>query len=165
MRWLPRLNRAQLTERRRECARLLRAGQLSQATIARQLGVSRAAVTVWKHTLAESGLRGLAARPVPGRPAQLSASDWQRLLRILKRGALRAGFETDRWTLLRIQSIGRREFDVCHSTVWLSRRLAQLGWSVQQPIARALEQDDELVAAWLQQDWPRIKKKLAAKGR
>lgn len=165
MRWLPKLNRAQMAERRREGARLLRAGRLSQAAIARQLGVSRAAVTSWKQALAESGLRGLAERPVPGRPAQLSTSDWQRLLRILKRGALRAGFETDRWTLPRIQSIVQDEFGVSHSTVWLSRRLAQLGWSVQQPVARALEQEDELVAAWLQQDWPRIKKKLADKGR
>ena len=165
MNWLPKLNRAQLAERRREGARLLRAGQLSQATIARQLGVSRVAVTWWKQALAETGLRGLAARPVPGRPPQLSASDWQRLLRILKRGAPRAGFETERWTLPRIQSVVKRVFGVRHSTIWLSRRLAQLGWSVQHPVARALEQDDELVAAWLEQDWPRIKKKLADKAR
>ena len=164
MEWLPKLNREQLAERRREGARLLRAGKLSQAAIARQLGVSRAAVTLWKQALAVSGLRGLAARRVPGRPPQMSAHDWQRLLRMLKRGALRAGFETNRWTLPRIRSIIQREFDVGYSSAWVSRRLAQLGWSVQQPVARALEQDDALVAAWLQQDWPRIKKKLADKG-
>jgi hypothetical protein len=41
---------------------LLRAGRLSQATIARQPGVSRTAVTKWKKQLAESGWRGLKAR-------------------------------------------------------------------------------------------------------
>ena len=163
MRWLPKLDRRQLTERRREAARMLRAGRMSQAAIARELGVSRVAVTLWKQALAESGLRGLAARPVSGRPAQLSQADWQRLLRILKRGARRAGFETERWTLPRIQSVVKREFQVSYSTVWLSRRLAELGWSVQMPVARALEQDDELVEAWLKHDWPRIKKKLANK--
>ena len=165
MRWLPKLDRRQLTERRREGARMLRSGRMSQAAIARELGVSRAAVTLWKQALAESGLRGLAARPVSGRPAQLSQADWQRLLRILKRGARRAGFETERWTLPRIQSVVKREFQVSYSPVWLSRRLADLGWSVQMPVARALEQDDELVEAWLKHDWPRIKKKLAAKAR
>lgn len=165
MTWLPKLDRQQLTARRREGARLLRAGHLSQAAIARELGVSRAAVTLWKQELAESGLRGLTARPVPGRPALLSRADWQRLLRILKRGARRAGFETERWTLPRIQSVVKREFQVSYSTVWLSRRLAALNWSVQLPVARALEQDDELVEAWLQHDWPRIKKKLADKVR
>ena len=163
MRWLPKLDRQQLTARRREGARLLRAGHWSQAAIARELGVSRAAVTLWKQALAERGLRGLAARPVSGRPAQLSHSDWQRLLRILKRGARRAGFESERWTLPRIQRVVQREFQVSYSTVWLSRRLADLGWSVQLPVARALEQDDELVEAWLKPDWPRIKKKLADK--
>jgi transposase len=146
-------------------ARLLRAGHLNQAAIAGQLGVSRVAVILWKQALAESGLRGLAARPVPGRPAQMRSEDWQRLLRILKRGARRAGFETERWTLPRIGSVVQREFQVSYSTAWLSRRLAQLGWRVQLPVARALEQDDELVAAWLQHDWPRIKKKLADNAR
>lgn len=63
----------------------------------------------------------------------------------------------------RIQSVVKREFQVSYSTAWLSRRLAELGWSVQLPVARALEQDDELVEAWLKHDWPRIKKKLADK--
>src|SRR5712692_9654713 len=135
MTWLPKLDRNQLTEQRREGARLLRAGRVNQAAIARQVNVSRAAVTCWKHELAESGLRGLAARPVPGRPALMSRADWQRLLRLLKRGARRVGFETERWTLPRIQSVMRREFQVSYSTVWLSRRLAQLGWSVQLPVA------------------------------
>ena len=62
-------------------------------------------------------------------------------------------------------SVVKREFQVSYSTVWLSRRLAALNWSVQLPVARALEQDDELVEAWLQHDWPRIKKKLADKVR
>src|SRR3954452_15737443 len=112
MPWLPKMNRAQLAERRREAARLLRAGHLSQAEIARQLGVSRAAVTHWKQELAASGLRGLDPQPVPGRPPQLSAADWQRLLRTLKRGARKAGFETERWTLPRIQTVVQREFEV-----------------------------------------------------
>src|SRR6266511_684045 len=63
MTWTPtRLTRAQMAERRREGARLLRRTKLSQAAIARRLAVSRAAVGQWAKDLATGGLRQLAAR-------------------------------------------------------------------------------------------------------
>src|SRR5215213_4925866 len=100
MTWQPkRWTAAQLEERRLEAARLLRAGKLSQAEIARHLGVSRAAVTHWKHRLEAEGLRGLRRRSPPGGRSHLTASQWQHLLRLLRRGARRAGFATERWTL------------------------------------------------------------------
>jgi transposase len=105
MAWLPNLSKQQLEERRREAARLLRQGQLSQAEIAQELGVSRTAVCQWAKQLEQQGLRGLAARAVSGRPAQMSRADWRRLLTMLKRGAKRAGFPTERWTLIRIHSL------------------------------------------------------------
>jgi len=160
MMWQPNhLSREQLTERRREGARLLRQGRLSQAEIARQLGASRMAVCKWAKQLKSAGLRGLAARPTPGRPPQLTLAQWRQVLRLLKRGARRAGFESERWTLPRIQRVVHQEFGVRYSQSYLSRRLRALGWSRQQPVARALERDDALVTAWLKRDWPRIKKK------
>src|SRR5207249_8976572 len=99
-------------ERRLEGARLLRTGKLSQAEIARQLGVSRAAVTHWKQRLHASGLRGLRHRPPPGGQSYLTASQWQQLLRLLRRGAEPAGFDTERWTLRRIATVIERTFRV-----------------------------------------------------
>jgi hypothetical protein len=40
-----------------------------------------------------------------------------------------------------------------------------MGWSVQKPDTRAIERDEELILAWLQQDWSRIKKSIAARRR
>jgi transposase-like protein len=58
--WRPaHLTPEQMEERRLEAARLLRQGLLSQAEIARQLGVSRASVCRWAATLAQEGPRGL----------------------------------------------------------------------------------------------------------
>jgi transposase len=48
---------------------------------------------------------------------------------------------------------------------YLNRLLRQLGFSLQKPLPQAIEQDQELVEAWLQQDWPRIKKVTAARRR
>ena len=165
MGWQPKhWTAAQLEERRLQAARLLRAGQLSQAEIARQLGVSRAAVTHWKQRLHAAGLRGLRHRPHPGGQSHLTASQWQRLLRLLRRGAQRAGFDTERWTLRRIATVIERTFGVRYHFRSLGPALHARGWSPQRPIPRAKERDEALVEAWLKRDWPRIKRGLAAPG-
>jgi transposase len=164
--WRPReLTPEQLEERRLEAARLLRAGRLSQAEIARRLGVSRMAVSQWAERLRDDphGSATLRRRPKPGRPPRLSPPHWQRLLEILEQGALHSGFETERWTLARIRDLIKRHFGVTYHVHYLSSRLRDLGWSAQVPAVRARERDEELIRAWLDRDWPRIKKKLTAR--
>jgi transposase len=166
--WRPRhLTRSQREERRLEAGRLLQAGHLSHADIARRLGVSRMAVSKWARQLRQhhGDIGSLHTRPIPGRPARLSVEQWQRVLAVLKEGALKAGFETDRWTLLRIRAVILVAFGVRYHAHYLARRLKALGWSPQQPAVYARERDDALVRAWLTHDWPRIKKRLAASKR
>src|SRR3954452_15237465 len=163
--WQPaRLTRAQLEERRLAAARLLRAGALAPAEIARQMGVSRAAVTQWKQRLDRDGLSALRQRRSSGRPARLSEAQWDELLTLLQQGAVAAGFETERWTLRRIGRVIARTFGVRYHFRSLGRALRARGWSPQRPIPQARERDEALVAAWLKRDWPRIKRGLAAQG-
>jgi transposase len=159
-RWTP----AQLEERRLAAARLLRAGRLTQAEIARRVGVSRASVTRWKGRLGRDGLRGMRRRASPGRPSRLRPAQWAQLLRLLRGSAVAAGFETERWTLRRIAALVERTFGVRYHPRSLRPALRARGWSPQLPVARARERDDALVEAWLKRDWPRIKKRLAAQG-
>jgi transposase len=164
MTWTPsKLTREQLEERRLEGGRLLRAGTLSQAEIARHLNVSRASVSAWAKILKQDGLRGLRSRKALGSSSKLTKAQKQRLKRLLDRGALACGFATDRWTLSRVADLIQREFDVTYHPNYLSRLLASLGFSPQKPLPQAVEQDEALVRAWLQQDWPRIKKGAAAR--
>jgi transposase len=150
-----------MEERRREAARLLRAGKLRPAEIARQLSVSRSAVSQWAAQLQAGGLRQLRRRRGGGRPAKLTAEQRQQLRRTLRRGAQRAGFATERWTLARVQQVIERDFGVRYHRHHLSWLLEQLDWSVQQPLPRAAERDEAVIRAWLAQDWPRIKKGAA----
>lgn len=163
--WRPRrLTPEQLEERRLEAARLLRTGRLSQAQIARRLGVSRMAVSYWAKQLTDSpeGLAALRRRSKPGRPSRLTDQQWQDLLGVLAQGAMRSGFTTERWTLPRIRTVIERRFGVTYHVDHLSVRLRDLGWTAQIPAIRARERDEELIQAWLDRDWPRIKKRLAA---
>ena len=148
----------QKEERRMAGARLLKAGRLSQAEIARQLEISRATVSDWAKRLRLGGRRQLRRRKPTGRRAKLTPDQQKALLRQLKRGALAAGFDTDRWTGARIQRLIEREFGVSYHARYLPRLLHQLGWSRQLPLARAVERDEDLIRAWLVHDWPRIKK-------
>ncbi len=163
MAWQPsKLTREQMAERRREGGRLLRAGKLSQTEIARELGVSDAAVSHWKKQLAAAGRKGLAATVSTGRPKKLNRTQRRQLLRLLKRGARAAGFDTERWTQARIQQVIAREFQVQYHPLYISRLLKVLGWSVQKPEPHPQEQDPAAVAAWQHQGWANLKKKRAA---
>lgn len=84
------------------------------------------------------------------------------MLDILARGAKRSGFETERWTLPRVRAVIERRWGVTYHGDYLSTRLRGLGWTVQVPAVQAAERDEELIRAWLDRDWPRIKKRLAA---
>jgi transposase len=157
--WKPSaLTRAQMEERRLAGGRLLKARILSQARIADELGVSRASVCDWAKHFESGGLRRLRGRPTPGRPTKLTKQQRRELVRHLKRGALAAGFQTDRWTLQRIRELIERLFGVTYHPNYLNRFLRKLNWTPQQPLPLAQERDEELIQAWLKKDWPRIKK-------
>ena len=154
-----------MAERRRAGARLLEKGKKSQAEIARLVGVSEAAVSVWAKKVREQGKDGLKSRKASGRPANLTPKDKTKLLEKMKAGAMAAGFETERWTQACVQEMIEKEFGVHYHQNYISRLLHDLGWSVQQPETRAMERDEELIRAWLSKDWNRIKKSAAARRR
>ena len=150
-----------MEDRRRAGAQLIRRGKLSHATIARELGVSRSAVGHWARVLNTGGLRSLRRRKASGRPPKLSPEQQRKLKRLVKRGALAAGFESDRWTLARVRHLIQQKFKVVYHVNYLGRLLRKLGRTPQVPLARAVERDEELIRAWTEHDWPRIKKGAA----
>jgi transposase len=162
--WRPaHLTPEQMEERRLAAARLLRQGRFSQADIARQLGVSRASVSRWAATLAQQGRRGLATRVRTGREPRLDEKAWARLGRLLDRGAMAAGFATERWTLRRIAALIEREFGVHYHPRYLERPLKAHGFSVQHPATRAKERDELVIAVWPKRDWVVLKRRPSGK--
>jgi len=153
----PEGNQKTLEQRRYHAVELLEQG-IGTNEVAQRLGVTSGAVSQWKATYQQYGKAALAATPNTGRPPGLTATQKQRLLRLLLRGPRRFGFATELWTLERIGKVIRSRFGIDYdpSTVW--HILRDLGWSCQKPQCRARERDEQAIAAWRKQDWPRIKK-------
>jgi transposase len=129
-------------ERRRlEAGQLLLTTTLSKAEIARRLGVSRSAVTQWAQQMKkrQGRLDALRSRPHTGRPPRLGKANWRLVLALLRRGAVEAGFTTERWTLARVQQLIQREFGISYSKSYLSDKLYSLGWSLRRPASRDTE--------------------------
>lgn len=148
--------------------RRLRAGRLllrsvTQAEVARRVGVTRTTVSDWNAKLNAGGLQGLKRRP-RGRPPGLDTAQRRALIARLKEGALAHGFATELWTLPRVGQLIERQFARAYSESQVWRILMSLGFSCQRPAARALERNEAAIRQWKQQRWPTLKKTLRNKG-
>jgi transposase len=158
----PRGTAKQLEERRRRAIQLLNEG-MSPSEVARAVKSSTSSVWRWRDAYRAKGWRGLRPRPIPGRPSKLSSSQKEKLIEVLTRGPAAAGYRTELWTLERVAQVIQRRFGVDYdpSAVW--HILRKLGWSSQKPERQARERNEEEVQRWREVDWPRIKKRSAAR--
>ena len=151
------LDRLKLERRRMRGARLLQQG-VSEAEVARRVGVHRQSVNRWAQQLAKGGRGALKRAPHTGRPPQLSAMDRRRIEQGLKRGPEALGYRTALWTAWRVADLIERECGVKYSTVQAWRVLRSLGWSPQRPAGRALERNEPAIRRWKRERWPELKK-------
>ncbi len=70
---------------------------------------------------------------------------------------LSEGYTTDLWTLPRIATLIRKHFRTRYHPGHVWRVMRGLGWTCQKPERRALKRDENAIARWKTQAWPRIK--------
>lgn len=145
----------------------MRAGQLfakglSQAAVARRLGVSAKSASRWYRAWQEQGEAGLRSQGNLGPVPRPSGEQRQHVEEMLVAGPVAAGYATDLWTLERIQPLIAVRFGVHYhlSHVWLLLRQMDFSWH--KPTLRAKERDEAEVARWRKEEWPRIKRGRAA---
>lgn len=144
-------------------ARMLKR-KVAQADVARELGVSRQAVSVWARQLAEvNGAVGKLKAKTLGRPRRLDVEQRASLSRMLVAGALQAGFPTELWTVRRVRAVVAREFGVEYSQTGCWELLRNLGFSPQKPEKRATQRNEDAILQWKRKTWPGLKKKPAAR--
>ncbi|MBI5242561.1 MAG: transposase [Elusimicrobia bacterium] len=153
-----------MEHRRRQAIAMLRRGW-SFRDVAIALGASLSSVVRWCQAHRRQGLKGLRARPTPGRPPRLSERQKEETLRLLVKGARAAGYATELWTLKRIARLIEKHHGVhyCLAGVWNLLRTG-LRWSPQKPERRSTQRNDKAIAHWKRHTWPRIKKSPKAQG-
>ena len=136
-----------LEQRRRRAVQLWRQGK-SVRRVAQVVGAGRGSVWRWVQIYRQYGWPGLRSRPIPGRPAYLSAEQKTHLTPVLLRGAGAAGYQTELWTLERIAKVIWQEFHVRYYRTAVWHLLRGLGWSCQKPERRSCQRNEAAIAHW-----------------
>ena len=157
----PRGAAAVLEARRHRALKLLDEGR-SLHEVGRLLGCAPISVMRWRDAREAGGAAALRVRFSPGRPPKLNARQRQRLVKLLLQGAIAQGYRTEIWTTARVAALIRKVFGVRYHRDHVGRLLHALGFTHQKPERRALERSEEAIEHWKKQEWPRIKKSLAA---
>jgi transposase len=158
----PKGSAAELERRRTRAVELIERGE-SPGVVARILGIDRSSLYRWRQA-ARSRPDGLAAKPHPGRRPALSDAQLAQLEDLLLGGATAHGWANDLWTAARVTALIQRHFGVRlhpeHVRKILKRRL---NWSSQRPQRQHPDGNDEAIALWVAEEFPRILREAASR--
>lgn len=151
--------RAQRERVRFEAAEMFAQG-VAPPQVARRLRVSRKSSYAWHAEWRAGGSEALRSKGPSGRPSRMK-QDWRAWLDAeLERGPAAHGWVEDQsWTLARVATLIARRFHVRFSPAQTWRILRQMGWSVQAPVHRAAERDEEAIAVWRKETWPAVERR------
>src|SRR5215211_2134236 len=139
-------------------------GRLARPRDCQGAGRDPGAVSLWLKRARAGGAQALAHRMPPGSAPRLSAEQLAQLPTLLSYGAEAYGFLGDVWTSQRVTVVIKREFGIVYHRAHVSRLLRQIGWSVQKPIRRATQRDEQAIAQWASERWPVLLAKPKASG-
>ncbi|WP_443030861.1 IS630 family transposase [Streptomyces sp. CB03578] len=114
------------------------------AVIAKELRVSVRSVERWRRAWREGGMEALRSAG-PANSPTVTDAQFAVLEEELGQGLSAHGFEDQRWTLARVQTVIRRRLRLSLSVATVWRLLKRHGWSWQAPAHRALERDEHAV--------------------
>lgn len=130
----------------------------SSEDVADFLGVDARSVRRWWTAFGRDGWAGLDARAIPGRPTKLTRTQEKIVQRWLNDPPTAFGFNTELWNAARLAELIRQEWGVELHPRYLPDWLRRRRFSPQKPERVPQERNDEVIAAWVRDDWPRIKK-------
>ncbi len=120
------LTRDEMESRRLMAAQDLQQG-LTQSQVARKFGVSRTTASRWHRALNGRGVEALRKRRAPGRPSRLNAEQLAGVTEIYRGGPRAAGFDSDRWTTVRLADAIRARYGVEYDPDHVGRIIHRLG--------------------------------------
>ena len=133
----------------------------TRAEVAAFLGVHPETVAEWVRAHKAGGAKALAAKPHPGCTPFLTPDQEKQVLGWLADSPTTHGFRTDLWTATRVAQLVLKKLKVAFHPHYLREWLTKRNYTPQKPARRAKQQDPVEIRRWLQEDWPRIKKRSA----
>ncbi len=130
----------------------------SMSDVADAYDTNRSTVSRWVTRFEEQGEEGLVRRPTSGRPRTLAQLTEEELRNIVLQPASQFGYESDLWTVSRLQVVIEDQYRVSVSkdTIW--RRLREAGLTYQKPERQYYELDEQARQDWLRNDVPIIRR-------
>jgi transposase len=131
---------------------------LSISKVAAAYGTNRSTIFRWVQRCEQEGKQGLLRKPGSGRPRkleELSEIDWRHLV---FKPASHYGYETDLWTVGRLQVVIEEVHGlvVSKNTIW--RRLRDARLTYQKPERSYYEIDEATRRAWVRTEVPKIRR-------
>ena len=147
---------------RREMVRLQAARMFEQGVspvhAARRLRVSAKSAYQWRRRWRAGGEAALASHGPGGAVCRLSPAQLAKLQAALDGGPAVWGWgEDQRWTLARVTTLIGRLFHVRYTLRGTSYLLHRIGWTPQVPVHRAIERDENAIAAWRAVTWAKVR--------
>lgn len=161
MPWIPpKLTKQQLEQRRFAAIEYFNdsTNPKTQIQIARELGVTPAAVSQWRKIFNQNGDQSLKAKPHPGPGRSISPEDIQELKELLLKNPQEFGFTRIGWTTAMIAELIENEFCVSYHPDHVGKLLHSIGFSKQKPKTRGKKRDESKIATWLNETLPALKK-------
>jgi len=147
----------ELQRQRFRAIALLRGGHRA-CVVAQMLGVSQGAISRWHNAYERDGPKGLKAKAHPGPKPKLTTKQRDKLAGLLLQGPRKHGYANELLTLARVAEVIQRRFGVRYDPSGVWHLLRGMGWSCQKPERRARERNEQAIAQWRKNTWPRIKK-------
>jgi transposase len=158
------LDHTTLQAMRQQAVKAIREGQ-DVASVAAAYGVNERSVYRWLADFANGGQKALLAKPIPGRPAKVSAEEMRWLAQAVRdHTPLQFKFEFGLWTLSLIAALIERQFGKKLALSGVSRIMKLLGFTTQKPLYQAWQQDATLVQQWEFETYPAIRAEARAVG-
>jgi transposase len=151
-----RLKHGELTELRKRGVAAVQDGQPA-VLVARVLGIQKSTMFGWLARYRQGGWGALNAKKRGGRPPKLNADMLSWIYHRVMRDPRQLGFPFALWTSVMVAELIWRKFDIRLSKASVCRLLNQLGLSPQKPVWRAFQQDNELTAKWVKEEYPKIR--------
>jgi transposase len=133
--------------------------------VMKSMGLCRTSIYRWLRQYEEEGIEALAEKIARGPEPKLSDKQRQQIKRwILGKDPRQYGFDYGLWTRRIVQQMIQEKFGVELGLTAVGRLLAGLEITPQKPLRRAYERDPAAVKLWMEETYPKLKKRAKRLG-